>query len=252
MIEEHQERPGERPLTTRRAMIANNAKAAVTIAAGAVVANLATIVSAKAAIHPPCFLRGTKIKTVDGERCIEDLAIGDLLPTALAGVQPVQWVGSWRVKKSGESWQRFARPVRIAKSALAPNVPHTDLYVTQGHALFIDGLLVTAGSLVNDTTIALDGAHQFDELEYFHIKLARHGVIFAEGAACETLRWLPETAGDACLAASEAEEADCAPVVSNGAISEVRSRMRSMLSPVLGPQPVDLIRARLEQNAMAL
>ena len=37
-----------------------------------------------------CFQKGTKILTADGERKIEDLAIGDLLPTMFGGLRPVQ------------------------------------------------------------------------------------------------------------------------------------------------------------------
>ena len=79
-----------------------------------------------------CFLKGTKIRTAEGERKIEDLAIGDLLPTMFGGLRPVQWIGRYPVKKSDPSkpWAESALPVRIARSALAPNVPHADLYVT--------------------------------------------------------------------------------------------------------------------------
>jgi len=65
-----------------------------------------------------CFLRGTKIQTVPGERKVEDLAIGDLLPTVFGGIRPVQWIGRYRYKKSDPSkpWVKYARPVRITRS----------------------------------------------------------------------------------------------------------------------------------------
>ena len=87
----------------------------------------------------------------------------------------------------------MARPVRIARSALAPNVPHADLYVTQRHALLIDDLLIPAKSLINGTTISLHAAEDHDELEFFHIKLETHDAIYAEGAPCETLIRVDET-----------------------------------------------------------
>ena len=37
-----------------------------------------------------CFLKGTKIRTADGDRKVEDLAVGDLLPTVFGGVCPIQ------------------------------------------------------------------------------------------------------------------------------------------------------------------
>jgi hypothetical protein len=61
---------------------------------------MAATVTADATAAVPCFLRCTKIRTVDAERRIEDLLIGDLIPTALAATQPVQWIGSWRHNKN--------------------------------------------------------------------------------------------------------------------------------------------------------
>jgi hypothetical protein len=102
-----------------------------------------------------CFLKGTRIETAEGERKIEDLAIGDLLPTMFGGLRPVQWIGRYPIKKSDPSkpWVKDALPVRIAASALAPDVPHADLYVTAFHSLLIDGVLVPAKMLINGTTI---------------------------------------------------------------------------------------------------
>src|ERR1700742_2754177 len=81
---------------------------------------------------PKCFLKGTKIRTAEGERKIEDLAIGDLLPTVFGGLRPVQWIGRYAVKKSDPSrpWVRDALPIRIEQGALGSNVPHADLCVT--------------------------------------------------------------------------------------------------------------------------
>ena len=78
-------------------------------------------------------------------------------------------------------------------SALSHNVPHADLYVTTAHALSIDGVLVAAGNLVNGSTITRYDARELDELEFFHIKLERHDVIYAEDA-CETLLNVDENA----------------------------------------------------------
>ena len=57
------------------------------------------------------------------------------------------------------------------RSALSPNVPHADLYLSQQHAIFLDGVLVRAGSLVNGTTTKLHDAGDVCEIEYYHIKL---------------------------------------------------------------------------------
>ena len=91
-----------------------------------------------------CFLKGTTVRTADGNRKIEDLAVGDLLPTIFGGISPIQWIGRYRFKKSNreKAWVKQIRPIRIAQSALAPGMPHADLYLTQTHAVLIDGVLV--------------------------------------------------------------------------------------------------------------
>jgi hypothetical protein len=109
----------------------------------------------------------------NGERAVEDLAIGDLVVTAHRGLQPVQAI------------KRFPhnRAVRVACSALADDVPYSDLYVTEEHALLIDGLFVTAGSLVNGTTI--DYANE--QSAYFHIELPIYDAVYAAGVPVREL-----------------------------------------------------------------
>jgi hypothetical protein len=212
---------------------------------------------------PPkcCFLKGAKIRTAEGERAVEDLAIGDLLPTEFGGRRPIQWVGRYHYKKSDPSkpWVEDAQPVRIARSALADNVPQADLFVTQSHALLIDGVLVTAGSLINGTTITLYAADEFDALEFFHIKLETHDIVYAEGAGCETLLTVDEKANNFAEYLRKYGEAKtnnepCLPILSfNGGRSEAKSRMRSAISPWFDRrQKIDVIRDRLEERGIAL
>jgi hypothetical protein len=262
--------------TTRRGLLAGNIKAIAFIAAGALMARLTPAKAERGddgghGGHGDgdgghgghgghggghCFLRGTKIRTVDGERAIEALAVGDLLPTVFSGVRPIQWIERFRRKKldARKPWQNHARPVRIMKSALAPNIPQADLFLTPGHALLLDGILVTAGSLINGTTIAPYAAEEYDELEFFQIKLETHDAIFAEGAACETLSRIDETAIgypayiDKCGPA-KTRDAYCAPIFGNGARSEIGWRMHSAMSRWLGPHKVDIIRQRLDERS---
>ena len=46
------------------------------------------------------FPKGDEILTAEGERKIEDLAIGDLLPTMFGGLRTVQWIARYPLKKS--------------------------------------------------------------------------------------------------------------------------------------------------------
>jgi Hint domain len=215
----------------------------------------------RTAVGCNCFLKGTKIRTAEGDRNVENLAIDDLLPTMFGGMRPIQWIGRYPFRKSDPSkpWPKPVRPIRIARSAIAPEVPHADLYVTAEHALLIDGLLIPVGNLINGTMIARDEAPDLDELEYFNIKVEGHDVIYAEGVPVETLREVDESAvnfaeyfrmyGD-----PKTQQARCAPWVSYaGARGELKSRIRSAISPWVDRREViDVIRDRLEERGIAL
>jgi Hint domain len=205
-----------------------------------------------------CFLKGTEILTAEGERKIEDLAIGDMLPTMFGGLRPVQWIGRYPIKKSDPSkpWVEDALPVRIARSALAPDVPHADLYVTAYHSLLIDDVLVPAAMLINGTTITCYEP-EGDELEFFHVKLESHDVIYAEGAAAETLFEVNESAVNFAdylrrYGTFTTEEVRCAPYVhAFGGRPELKSRLRSALSPWIDLRdPADVVRDRLEEHGL--
>jgi hypothetical protein len=208
-----------------------------------------------------CFLKGTRILTAGGERTIEDLAIGDLLPTMFGGLRPVQWIGRYPIKRSDPSkpWVKNALPVRIARSALAPDVPHSDLYVTGGHSLLIDGVLVPAQVLINGTTITRDEAREYDELEFFHVKLESHDVVYAEGAPAETLINVQESAVNFAdylrrYGTAATDEDRCAPHIHIwGGRPELVSRLRSALSPWIDLRDqADVVRDRLEEGAFGL
>ena len=160
---------------------------------------------------------------------------------------------------SAKAWVKDALPIRIARSALAPNVPSADLFVTAGHAVLVDGVLVAAGSLVNGSTIAIHDASEMDTLEYFNIKLERHDVIFAQGAACETLLNVREHALNFAeytrlYGMPQNNEAPCLPRLAyDGGRSALKGHLRSALSPLLDRRaPIDILRDRLDERAHSL
>ena len=208
-----------------------------------------------------CFLKGTKILTADGERKIEDLAVGDLLPTMFGGLRPVQWIGRYPIRKSDPSkpWVKDALPIRIARSALGPELPHADLYVTGYHSLLIDGVLAPAATLINGTTIVRDEEREYDELEYFHVKLESHDVIYAEGVLAETLLEVTESAVNFAdylrqYGTPATDEARCAPYVyAFGGRDELKSRFRSALSPWIDLRnEADKFRDRIEEREVMI
>jgi hypothetical protein len=202
-----------------------------------------------------CFLKGTSIRTVIGDRKIEDLAVGDLLPTMFGGLRRIQWIGHYPFKKSDPSkpWAKETLPVRIARSALGPNVPSADLYVTALHSLLIDGVLVPAEALINGTTI-IRYEPEGNELEFLHIKLETHDVVYAQGALAETLLNVEESAVNFAeylrQYGAPADEVRCAPYVHiQGGRAELQSRLRSAISPWIDLRDrADIVRDRWEEG----
>jgi hypothetical protein len=131
----------------------------------------------------PCFRRGTRILTENGEIPVENLAIGDMVVTA-SGVRPIKWIGRRAYDGRFVTGNRHILPIRIEADALADGVPARDLFVSPEHAMVIDGLFFPARTLINGATICkVEG---IERLEYFHLELDGHDVILAEGAPAET------------------------------------------------------------------
>jgi hypothetical protein len=207
-----------------------------------------------------CFLRGTLISTPSGAAKIEDLSIGDLVVTNGGEARPIQFVSSYRYKKTDpfRDWVSDVRPVLVRKSAISDNVPNRDLYLTRGHALYIDGILIPVCNLINGSTIVVDPAVGLQELEYFHIKLESHDVILAEGTPCESLLKVSESARNFAdyyrAHGFPVDEQPCAAIHSfYGGRSEIASRIRSAASCVAEVRrPLDVVRDRLEARAAYL
>jgi hypothetical protein len=76
-----------------------------------------------------------------------------------------------------------ASPVRILAHAFGTGRPARDLWLSPDHAVFVNGALIPIPHLVNGTTIR-PGA--VDQVAYYHIELAGHDIVFAEGLAVES------------------------------------------------------------------
>jgi hypothetical protein len=162
------------------------------LAAAAVVPALSKSAQARMPLPPSrdgsCFLGGTRILTSRGAEAVENLSIGDYVVTSRGEAKPIKWIGRRRFTRGLSSrWPDSVHPIRVARSALADNVPHADLYLSPMHALFIDGVLIPVKDLVNGTSISRAAPEGMQDIEYFHIELETHEVILAEGAPVETL-----------------------------------------------------------------
>jgi hypothetical protein len=201
----------------------------------------------------------TQIWTPDGEKRVEDLRINDLVVTSSGEAKPIQWVWAQCFERQGgQKWDEGIAPIRVVRSALGPNTPHRDLFLSRYHCLYLDGVLIPVVDLLNNSTITRCSAEDLREIEYFHIKLERHSVIYAEGAACETLR-------DITAVKSEFEEyrklyggvslpdEPAAPIFAyNGGRSRLRGRIRRVISLVIDVRSkLEIVRDDLKKRAAA-
>jgi hypothetical protein len=210
-----------------------------------------------------CFLKGTRIWTPSGESRVEDLHVNDFVVTSSGEAKPIQWVWRRRFERQlGQEWAEELIPIRVKQSALGPNTPHRDLYLSQYHCLYFDGVLIAAVDLINGSTIARVDAIQLREIEYFHIKRERHSVIYAEGAASETLQAVTVLNSDE----TEIEQyrrlygepvlpdEPVAPVLGyNGGRARLRGRIRSIVSHVVDVRSkFEIVRDDLRERARTL
>jgi Hint domain-containing protein len=149
-------------------------------------------------------------------------------------------------------------PVHVARGDLGPDAPDRDLFISQEHALWVDGLFLKAIDLVNGSSITLQSAAEMPEIEYLHLKLARHDVIFAEGAPSETL--FVNSGNVECFdnfveylrlfGEDAADEARCAPIAFGSTRERLMSRLRSAVSPWVDRRnEFDKARDRIEELA---
>jgi hypothetical protein len=133
---------------------------------------------------PICFMAGTHIRTPEGEVAVESLVAGDMVCTADGGVAPVLWLGRQTISTTfGDP--AVVMPVRIRAGALGDGLPVRDLLLSPDHALLIDGVMVQAGALVNGRSIVRETV-QADSFVYYHVELANHALVLAEGVPAET------------------------------------------------------------------
>ena len=199
---------------------------------------------------PSCFLPGTRIKTPGGEINIEELRIGDDVLTASGDAKPIKFIRRRKVSRERTGSWNGAGPVKISRFAIDGRAPHSDLYVSPAHAIYIDGILIRAGDLVDGVTIVADAKPEALSLTYFHIELDTHEPILAEGLAVEGFQRDNAEAFDNAseyvrLYGSFGEPlTPFAPIVSyNSSCQELASHLRSTLAPLYDfRKPIERVR----------
>lgn len=196
-----------------------------------------------------CFLTGTPILTPNGEVAVEALKAGDEVATVANGNKQIVRIERFsHVRAQGERWHDEVLPVRIKRSALGPEMPYCDIVLTRAHAIYVDGLLVPVGDLVNGRTIVIERAEDREVLDFYHIEVEGHDVVMAGGAPCETL--LVDRSSACELNGVKGMSPIASLATYAGRRAMLVSRLRSAVVPVVDIRtPLDIIRDRLEARA---
>ncbi len=137
-----------------------------------------------------CFTPGALIDTPDGRCPVERLRPGDVVTTLDNGVRPIRWVSRRVLSFDGEI--DAAKPVEIKAGAFAPGYPGRDLVVSPQHRFLVhDRSRMTASEVLVPAKALTDlpRVRQMrgkKSVEYIHLALDRHEVIFAENLATES------------------------------------------------------------------
>lgn len=141
-----------------------------------------------------CFVAGTRILTVEGQRPVEQLVPGDRILTRDHGLQTLRWIGCRHVDASELKEFDSIRPIRIAKGALGNGMPDRDLLVSPEHRVMVSGenvaaltgeeeALVAAKFLVGREGISVE---EVEEVIFYHLMFDDHELVLSEGTWTES------------------------------------------------------------------
>ena len=187
-----------------------------------------------------CFTSGTLITTARGPVVIEDLRVGDLVTTLDHGEEPICWIGSHTLNQDALTANPKLKPVRISAGALGSGLPSRDLTVSRQHRVLVRSViaerifktsevLIPAHKLVGIDGISI--IEDVTEITYFHLLLAKHEILFSNGAATESLYLGPQA-----FAALDAE-----------AMEEISYLFPELTDPKNAPESTRLIPAKGHQ-----
>ena len=160
-----------------------------------------------------CFTPGTLIDTPSGQIDVANLAPGDKVQTMDNGVSEILWLGTKSVSGARLRAMPDLLPIRLRAGSLDKDVPDPGLLVSPDHRIVLKGsraselfgseeVLVCARDLVNDHSIIRD--HSVSTVEYIHMMLPQHEIVFANGVATESFH--PANASFAAMSEVEVEQ----------------------------------------------
>lgn len=149
-----------------------------------------------------CFTTGTRIRTPDGDRPIEELQVGDLVETVDGGPQPIKWIGTSHYDEAALIENPKLRPIVVSARVFGAE---RDLVVSRQHAFLLpeEDLLARAIQLVKMNVAGVRIAHGRKRVTYHHIMFEKHELIYSEGIATESMYPGPQALRALCPEAME-------------------------------------------------
>lgn len=140
-----------------------------------------------------CFVAGTKILTIRGQRAIEELVPGDRVMTRDHGLQEVRWIGCRHIDASEIQDCDTLRLVRIAKGALGNGMPDRDLLISPEQSVLVSGDLAATLLVEDETLIAAKDlvgrkgitVEQVEGVIFYHLMFDEAALLLVEGTWTE-------------------------------------------------------------------
>ena len=147
-------------------------------------------------LGPPCLVAGTRVETPDGRIKVEDLQPGMSVIGKEGRVMTLRMVLHTDFNGRDLAENPKLAPVRIVAGALGNGLPARDLLVSRQHRMVVDAkavaqmfecdeVLVPAAKLLPLPGIYVD--ETVKKVAYYHLVFDEHEIIYAEGAATESL-----------------------------------------------------------------
>jgi hypothetical protein len=145
--------------------------------------------------------RCLQFEPIKGPKAIERLKPGDLVKTGGDGHRPIRWIGGRTIFYAELQAHPNLVPIRIKAGAMGKGLPKRDLIVSQHHRMVVSSDLSSAETGSKEIFISakdligvpgIEIAIDLTEITYWHFICDHHQVVFAEGAASESLYTGPE------------------------------------------------------------
>ncbi|MEX0337974.1 MAG: Hint domain-containing protein [Arenibacterium sp.] len=143
----------------------------------------------------PCFVAGTRVRTLQGTQLVEDVKVGDVLWTLDNGFQTVRWVGCVELDATGDQAPIEFAPGTIGNTRALCVSPQHRVLVQGWQAELIcgqDQVLVAAHHLLNNPQVRRRSGRR---VRYIHFCFDAHEIVETDGALSESLYVGAQTLG---------------------------------------------------------